>query len=111
MTRPRGLAPDNLSLAEKLIIVPWLNRQQTGVGESYRGQPDRYRSELQTVEEQGRLPGGTVIAVAADGQRPEVSNIEKDFTRLQAGARDGFNAVYTAFGLDAPPPMPELKLF
>lgn len=110
MTRPEGAIPDSLSLAEKLLIIPWLERQQKGVGDSYRGQVDRYRAEIEAVRDAARQPEPRVIAVAPRAGAAEVGNIEKDTARLKQGAVDGFNAVYEAFGLRPPPPAAALCL-
>lgn len=110
MTRPEGAIPDRLSLAEKLLIIPWLERQQKGVGKSYRSQVDRYRAEIEAVRDAAARPSPEVIAVAPRAGVPEVGNIEKDTARLKQGAVDGFNAVYEAFGLRPPPPAAALCL-
>ncbi len=91
-------------------MVPWLNRQQRGAGDEYRTHPERYRQELLAVDEAASGSGGTVIAVAARPEAEEVSNIEKDRRKLHQGARDGFSAVYEAFGLRVPEPTPLLHL-
>ncbi|WP_416899164.1 MAG: patatin-like phospholipase family protein [Minwuia sp.] len=110
MTRPRGVIPEGLELAEKLIVIPWLNRQQRGAGDDYRRQPGRYRNELLFVRQAAEAPERTVIAVAAESSAAEVANIETDTARLHQGARDGFAAVYTAFGLEPPDPSGPLHL-
>lgn len=110
MTRPRDVIPMDLQPPEKFILISWLNRQQPGVGDGYRTHPKRYRREIMTIHEASEAEDGTAIAVAASSSAAEVSNVETDRKRLHQGARDGFEAVYSAFGLAIPPVTPLLKL-
>lgn len=103
LTRPEGTPAAALERIERLLIVPWLDRQKPGVGRGYRNSPARYANELAWARGAAPGPDGpAVLAIAPTAARPEISNIEVDARILQQGAMDGFSAVLETFG--QPPP-------
>ncbi len=102
-TRPQGHAAHKLDLVEKLLVAPWLDRQQPGVGEQYRAHLARYRGEIAAIDAAASGLGPPyVAAVTLPPEAVAISNIERRRTVLQQGALMGFQAVYRAFGLEAP---------
>ena len=111
LTRPDGPAANELEPVEKLLVVPWLNRRKRGAGERYRTSPARYATEIEAARALSPMPDGpAVLPVVLPGDRLEISNVETDRRILQAGAWDGFCAVYRAFGLEPPGQHPPLHL-
>lgn len=103
MTRPEGKAPATLEWSEKLLVVPWLNKQKPGVGETYRSHRSRYVAEIAAVKAASEANGPPhVISVSLPDSQQEISKIETDRSVLQTGALEGFRAVYSAFGMDPP---------
>lgn len=111
MTRPDGPAANDLETAEKLLVVPWLDRQKPGLGRGYRASPARYAEEIAAARGQTADSGGpAVLPVLLPESCVEISNIERNRHVLQQGALDGFRAVYRAFGLTPPESHEPLKL-
>lgn len=90
LTRPRGV-PRAVSRFDRLVVGPRLARVSAPLAEGYLSRTVPYQT-LQDEIASGRTSGGAVVL----GIRPDltVSKLERDRTRLLAGAASGRAAVH-----------------
>ena len=92
------------SFFNRRVVAPLLARHNPALREVVLSRPERYNADAETLERAMRDETATpsIYSVCPSADRPGVGRLEKDRTRLVAGAASGLIAVWEAISGDTP---------
>lgn len=97
MSRPRGTAGPQTSLAERLYVLPKLAQASPAVVEGYRVRGERYAAAVRSLWSGAGVHGkAKVLPIGPTG--PAVDKLERNRRKLVDGCAQGFRAMALAMG-------------